>query len=173
MEGGWLGLAGLAGVAVSLLMGLWVQHVRERPVYERPSIMIRPGFWRIWMPARGILFLFGGFLLARASFAAAGLLALALLGAWSWRRYLGSRRHRRRMIRQAFEKERAGDPSASDAQILQRILFSLHGRWGQELVEQIVADNPTPEGVADRVVRMERGALPGVFHPSRILRGGR
>ena len=87
MERAWLGLAGLAGVTISLLMGLWVQHVRERPVYERPSIMIRPGFWWIWMSARGILFLIGGFLLARASLAAAGLLALALIGAWSWKRH--------------------------------------------------------------------------------------
>jgi len=77
------------------------------------------------------------------------------------------------MIRQAFDRERARDPSASDAQILQRILLSLHGLWGQELVEQIVADNPTPEGAADMVVRMERGALPTGFHPSRLLRGDR
>jgi hypothetical protein len=77
------------------------------------------------------------------------------------------------MIREAFEKERARDPSASDKQILHRILGSLHGRWGDELIEQIVADHPTPEGVADMVVRLERGALPSGFHPSRILRGGR
>jgi hypothetical protein len=166
------GLLGFAGVAVSLLMGLWVQHVRERPVYERPSFMIHPSFWRIWVPARWSLFAGGFILLARASVPATSALALTLVALGSWKRYLASRRHRRRMIRRAFEKERARDPSASDAQILQRILRSLHGRWGDELIDQIVADDPTPEGVAAMVVRMERGVLPPGFHPSRVLRRG-
>jgi len=93
-----------------------------------------------------------------------------LLALASWKRYLHSRRHRQRMIRRAFEKERARDPAASDVQILQRILHSLHGRWGEELIEQIAADNPTPEGVSDMVLRIERGALPPGFSPSRMLR---
>ena len=168
-----LGILGAAGVAVSLFMGLWVQHLRERPVYERPSIMIRPWFRWIWTPARWTLFAAGFLVLSRASLVTAGSVALTLLLLGSWKRYLGSRHQRRRMIRRSFEGERARDPSASDAQILQRILHSLHSRWGEELIEQIVADNPTPEAVADMVVRMERGALPSGFHPLRILRGGR
>ena len=168
-----LGILGAAGVLVSLLMGLWMQHLRERPVYERPSIMIHPYFWVIWMPAQWTLFAAGFAMLGHGSLPAAALLALVLLALWIWKRLLASRHHRRRMIRRAFEKERARDPSASDAQILQRILHSLHGRWGEELIEQIVADAPTPEAVADMVVRMERGSLPSGFHPLRILRRGR
>jgi hypothetical protein len=169
----WLGLAGLAGVAVSLLMGLWMQHVRERPVYERPAFLIRPGFRRIWLSSRAFLFLAGALLLVRASPPAAALLALLLAAAWSWQRYVGSRSHRRRMFRRAFDRERARDPATTDEMILQRLLASLHGRWGEELIEQIVADNPTPEGVADMVFRMERGALPAGFHPLPTLRRGR
>jgi hypothetical protein len=74
------------------------------------------------------------------------------------------------MIRRAFEREKSRDPAASDVQILIRILHALHPRWGEELIEQIATDNPTPEGVADMVIRMERGALPSGFHPSRLLR---
>ena len=173
MERVWLGLAGLAGVAVSLLMGLWMQHVRGRPVYERPAFLIRPGFRLIWIPARVVLFLAGALLLVRTSLPAAALLALFLTAAWSWRRTVGSRSHRRRMFRRAFERERARDPAATDEMILQRLIASLHGGWGEELIEQIVADNPTPEGVADMVFRMEAGALPAGFHPLRILRRGR
>jgi len=173
VERTWLGLAGLAGVAFSLLMGLWMQYVRERPVIERPGFLVRPGFRLMWTPARVFLFLGGGLLLARAFPPAAALLALLLAAAWSWRRYLESRAHRRRMFRRAFDREKAGDPSTADELILRRLLASLHARWGEELIEQIVADNPTPEGIADMVVRMERGALPAGFHPSRRLRRGR
>ena len=173
VERTWLGLAGLAGVVFSLLMGLWMQHVRERPVYKRPVFLIRPGFRLMWIPARAFLFLAGGLLLVRASPPAAALLALLLAAAWSWKRYVGSRGHRRRMFRRAFDRERARDPSTADELILRRLLASLHPRWGEDLIEQIVADNPTPEGVADMVVRMERGALPAGFHPFRILRRGR
>jgi hypothetical protein len=168
-----LGLLGFAAVFLSLLMGLWMEHVRERPVYERPAIMIRSLFSVAWGPARWLLLAAGLILLSRASLAMAASLAALLILLRAWKGYLGSRRHRHRMIRAAFEKERTRDPAASDRQILQRILHSLHARWGEELIEQIVADNPTPEGVADMVVRMERGVLPSGFHPSRILRGGR
>jgi hypothetical protein len=101
---------------------------------------------------------------------AALLLALALAAAWSWKRFLQGRRFRHRMIRQAFLRERARDPAATDVQILQRILHSMHPRWGEELIEQIATDNPTPEGVSDMVLRIERGALPQGFSPSRMLR---
>jgi hypothetical protein len=166
-------LIGLGAVAISLLMGLWMQGIRERPVYDRPSLILHPTFRRIWAPARWLLLAAGGILLFRASRPGAGAVALVLLGLWSWKRYLRSRRHRRRMIREAFEKERMRDPSASEAQVLGRILHSLHGSWGEELIEQIIQDNPTPEGVADMVVRMERGVLPSGFHPTQIFRGGR
>jgi hypothetical protein len=168
-----LGLLGFAALALSLLMGLWMEHVRERPVYERPAILLRPLFSLAWGPSRWILFAAGLILVSRASLALAAGVAAFLTLLRAWKGYLGSRRYRLRMIRRAFEKERARDPAASDAQILQRILHSLHARWGEELIEQMVADNPTPEGVARMVVRMERGALPSGFHPSRILRGGR
>jgi hypothetical protein len=169
----WPALLGCAAVAVSLLMGLWVQHIRERPVYQRPSLLIHPSFWRIWLPARWLLFAGGMILLGRFSLLSAAALAALLLALLSWKRYLAGRRHRTRMIRRAFERERERDSSASDAQILQRILRSLHGRWGDELIEQIVADNPTPEGVAAMVIRMERGILPPGFHPSRNVRRSR
>jgi hypothetical protein len=165
--------AGFACIVVSLLMGLWMAHVRERPVYERPAVLIRPLFWRVFRPARWILFLAGWLLLARGWPAGAAGLAILLAVLWGYRRYLASPRHRARMIRRAFDAEKARDPAATDQQVLQRILYSLHGRWGPELIEQIVADNPTPERVAEMVVRMERGFLPAGFHPSRLHRGGR
>ncbi len=150
-------------------MGLWMQHLRERPVYERPSILVHSWFWIVWLPARWILFAAGLAALGMGSPPAAVLLALFLTGLWSYRRVLASPRHRRRMIRRAYLAERARDPSAGDAEILQRILYSLHGRWGKELIEQIVADHPTPEAVAEMVVRMERGVLPAGFDPRRAL----
>ena len=54
-----LGLLGILAVAVSLLMGLWMQHVRERPVYERPAALIRPVFRLLWWPIQWALFLAG------------------------------------------------------------------------------------------------------------------
>jgi len=168
-----MGLLGFGCLAASLLMGLWMEHVRERPVYERPPILIHPVFRKFWTPLKGGLFGLGWIILGRASPRLAVVLALILLGLWSWKRYLRSGHHRHQMIREAFERERARDPAASDAQILRRILHAFHGRWGEELIDQIVTDNPTPERVADLVVRMERGALPPSFNPSRMLRGGR
>lgn len=168
-----MGLGGFACLAASLLMGLWLEHVRERPVYERPSVLIRRAFWLMWSPARWILFAAGWLMMALSVPGTAAGLALVLAALWCWKLYLKSRRHRHRMIREAFLRERERDPAASDVQILRRILHSLHGRWGEELIEQLVADNPTPEGVADMVVRMERGALPAGFSPARMLRGRR
>ncbi|HEV8335024.1 MAG TPA: hypothetical protein VGR67_01230 [Candidatus Polarisedimenticolia bacterium] len=165
------GLIGLGALALSLLMGLWMQGVRERPVYDRPPFLLRPATRLLWDPIRWSLFAAGGILLAKASAVAAAAIGLILFGLWSWKRYLASARHRRRMIREAFARERKRDPSASDEQILGRILHAMHGSWGEELIDQIVADNPTPEAVAEMVLRMERGALPAGFHPGRIFRG--
>ena len=165
------GLAGFACLGISLLMGLWMEHLRERPVYQRPALLIHRSFWLLWSPARWLLF-GAGWILAGLSFPrTTASLAFTLLGLWSWKRYLRSRRHRQRMVREAFDRERDRDPSASDAQVLQRIVTSLHARWGEELIEQIVLDNPTPEGVADFIVRMERGILPPGFFPSSPRRG--
>jgi hypothetical protein len=167
------GLVGLACLAISLLMGLWMEHLRERPVYRRPAFLIHRGFWLLWGPARWILF-GAGWILAGLSFPrTSASLAFILLGLWSWKRHLRSRSRRRRMVREAFDRERARDPAAGDTQILRRIVASLHARWGEELIEQIVVDNPTPEAVADFVVRMERGILPPGFFPSGSRRGRR
>jgi hypothetical protein len=166
----WIGFAGLVLIAAFLISGLWLDHVRERPVYQRPPILIRPRFWIVYASIRWISFV-AGWGLSAAAFPRIALgLALALTAAWLWKRLLQGRMFRHRMIRQAFAREKKRDPAASDIQILQRILHSMHPRWGEELIEQIAADNPTPEGVSDMVLRIERGALPLGFDPSRMLR---
>jgi hypothetical protein len=166
----WIGFAGFALLTAFVLSGLWLDHSRERPVYERPAILIHPRFWIAYSSLRWLSFLIGWILSAAVYPRAAALLALALTVAWLWKRLLKGRRFRHRMIRQAFKRERARDPAASDVQILQRILHAMHPRWGEELIEQIATDNPTPEGVSDMVLRIERGALPAGFSPSRMLR---
>ena len=153
-----------------LLLGLWWENVRERPVYDRPPILIHPSFRASFQAVRALLFLGGWFFAGRAFPRSAALLAAILLGAAAWKRYLRGRFHRRRMFRRAFEREKGRDPAATDRQILQRILYSLHPRWGEELIEQMVADQPNPDAVADMVVRMERGALSAAFGPDRLFR---
>ena len=166
----WLGVLGFALIAAFLLLGLWLEQVREKPVYERSVLLIHPQFWLGYSANRWALFLGGWVLAARFSPRVALPLAALLAAAWGWKRSLRGRRYRHRMIRRAFEQERSRDPSATDAQVLQRILHSLHPRWGGELIEQIATDNPTPERVADMVLRIERGALPSGFNPKRMLR---
>ena len=164
------GLAGFAALALFLILGLWWAGVRERPVYERPAVLIQSWFSPMFRLARGLLFAAGWFLAVPAFPRISAGLALALIAAAGWKGFVASRGYRRRMFRRAFEAERARDPAAGDVQILRRILHALHPRWGDELIEQIATDQPTPEGVADMVVRMERGGLPRGFHPLRMLR---
>ena len=164
------GLAGFALIALFLLMGLYLAHARELPVYRRPAFFIHRRFWLVWNLLRGSLFLAGWALAWRARPWMAAGLALVLSAAWGWRLYLQGRHHRRRMVRRAFDTEKARDPAASEVQVLRRVLFAMHPRWGEELIEQIAADHPTPEAVADMVVRMERGGLGPGFNPSRLLR---
>ena len=166
------GLAGFGALALFLMLGLWWAGIRERPVYERPAFLIRPWFPPSFRLLRGLLFVLGWALAVSSSPRAAAALALALLVAAAWKKLVASRGYRRRMFRRAFEAERKRDPSAGDVQILRRILHTLHPRWGDELIEQIATDQPTPEGVADMVVRMERGGLPRGFHPLRMLHRG-
>jgi len=164
------GLAGFGLIVAYLLSGLWLAHVREKPVYERPALLVHPWFRTAYSACRGILFL-TGWVLAVQEFPRVSLLVvLVLVGSWAWWRFLHGRPHRRRMVRRAFDREKARDPAAGDVQILRRIVHSMHPRWGNELIEQIAADNPTPERVADMVLRLERGALPSGFNPSRMLR---
>jgi hypothetical protein len=166
----WFGVLGFLFITSFLLMGLWLEHVRERPVYERPVVLIQPGFSLAFRLARWALFVLGWGLAALAWPRASCLLALALASLWCWKEVMRGRGQRRRMIRRAFEREKSRDPSATDAQILQRILHAMHPRWGEELIEQIAADQGTPEGVADMLVRIERGTLPSGFDPARMLR---
>ena len=164
------GILGFMGLSAFLVLGLWWENVRERPVYERPPLLVHPFFRASFRALRGTLFLGGWFLAGRTFPRSTLLLAVLLLAAWAWRRYLRSRFHRRRMFRRAFEGERGRDPLATDHQVLQRILYSLHPRWGEELIEQIVKDNPSPEAVADMVVRMEHRSFSAGFSLLRILR---
>jgi hypothetical protein len=164
------GLAGFALIALFLLMGLYLAHAREQPVYRRPALFLHPRFWMTWTLLRGALFIAGWALAWRAFPWEAAEAALVLSVAWGWRRYLQGRGYRRRMVRRAFESEKARDPAASEVQVLRRVLHAMHPRWGEELIEQIAADNPTPEAVADMVVRMERGGLGAGFDPARLLR---
>jgi len=164
------GLAGFACIALFLLMGLYRAHARELPVYRRPAFFIHPSFRILWTLVRASLFVAGWMLAWRASPRMAGAAALLVSAAWGWRSYLQGTHHRRQMVRRAFDAERARDPAASEAQALRRVLHAMHPRWGEELIEQIAADNPTPEAVADMVVRMERGGLGAGFHPARLLR---
>lgn len=166
----WLGALGFILIAGFLLFGLWLDSIRERPVYERPSFLIQSRFWAAYPIGSWLLFLTGWFLAARSFPRSAAALGLALAMAWGWKRWIRGKTHRRRMIRQAFETEKARDPAATDSQVLQRILYSLHPRWGEELIEQIATDNPTPERVADMLIRIEQGALPSGFNPASMLR---
>ncbi len=164
------GLAGFALITLFLLMGLYRAHARELPVYRRPAFFIHPRFRILWSLVRVVLFVSGWTLAWRSSPKMAGAAALLVSAAWGWRSYLQGARHRRQMVRRAFDAERARDPAASEVQALRRVLHAMHPRWGEELIEQIAADNPTPEAVADMVVRMERGGLGAGFHPARLLR---
>ena len=166
----WIGIAGFALLAIFLLSGLWIDHVREKPVYERPRILVRPGFWTAFRGLRLALFLAGWAMSASVLPRAAGGLALLLALAWGWKRLIRGRHFRRRMVRKAFVLEKRRDPAASDVQILQRVLHAIHPHWGEELLEQIALDNPTPERVADMICRIEKGALPAGFSPARLLR---
>jgi hypothetical protein len=166
----WLGILGFLLIAGFLLFKLWLDSVRERPVYERPSFLIHSRFWSVYPIASWLLFLTGWILAAWSFPQSAMALGMALALAWGWKRWVRGKSHRRRMIRQAFEREKVRDPSATDSQVLQRILYSLHPRWGEELIEQIAIDNPTPERVADMLTRIEQGALPSGFNPASMLR---
>lgn len=166
------GLLGLALLGLFLISGLWMEHIRERPVYERPPVLIHPIFRTLWSPTRWVAFFLGWILLARTWPRLGAILALFLAAMWGWKRYLRSRHHWDRTIRSSFLLEKARNPQASDIEILTAILLTVRGHWGQELIDQIVADHPTPEGIAAMIVRMERSLLPRGFDPTRTSRGG-
>jgi hypothetical protein len=166
----WIGIAGFVLLAAFLFCGLWIDHVRERPVYERPRILVRPGFWIAFRALRFAFFLAGWAMSARVFPRSAGVLAALLALGWGWKRLVRGRHFRRRMVRRAFTLEKRRDPAASDVQILQRVLHAIHPHWGEELLEQIALDNPTPERTADMICRIEQGALPAGFSPARLLR---
>jgi hypothetical protein len=150
-------LAGLGLVALGLLVLVFRLHVRELRYFDRPGVARHRTFDPILAVVAGMLLLGGLAAAGAASPPAAAAVALLLLLLWGYRRIVRGLRFQAWLLGRDFRALRSERPADSDEQILLDLLMRRHPSWGRELIEQMVADHPTIEGLARTVARMERG----------------
>ena len=151
-----LGLAALAAWGV-----LWLLEARWKalPAYDRPRFTHSPAY-AVWAGAmRKILMAAGLILLYAAHPAAAAAAAAIVVGAWVIRSIVTGPVGIRREMQREFDRLKRERPRAADLEILYEVVYVRHRRWGPELVQQIVQDNPSVGGAARMVARLERELL--------------
>jgi hypothetical protein len=135
-------IAGFCLIALALLAWLVVANMRERRFFDRPALARN----RVFDPAVTV----AGILLVIFGLAALTALATALAilrGGW----------RRRRLFLLDVARVRRDFPDLAERDLLVRAVLIRHGRWGDELVEQMVHDYPAVPDLARVVARMERG----------------
>ncbi|MCZ6779317.1 MAG: hypothetical protein O7F16_10185 [Acidobacteria bacterium] len=151
-------MAWAIGLGAFLVWGvLWLLEARwnSLPAYDRPSLT-RSAAYSVWAGVLRKLLLGISLLgLAAVHWTAAAATATLLLIGWSVRRIQASAASQRRAMQKEFDRLRGENPDAPDTEILFQVVFARHARWGPDLVQQIVQENPTVEGAARMVVRME------------------
>ncbi|MFQ5877093.1 MAG: hypothetical protein ACE5JH_05310 [Acidobacteriota bacterium] len=149
--------AGFVLLIAGLVAGLWRANLRARPFFDRPTIARRPGFDRLLSSSRWVLIL-TGLLIQLAAAPAVGAAVIGILApAWAYHLAIRSVWFQRRLLRRQFDVLRKESPDAPEREILFRLAYSRHPRWGEELIEQMVLDHPSFDEFARIVVLMERG----------------
>ena len=153
----WIAWGG--GIGCLVVWGaLWLLEARWRalPAYHRPRLT-HSAAYPLWAGLVRKAILGSAFLLLLAAQPIAAVAAaLALGSAGAARILLGGPAARRREMQRSFDRLREASPAATDMEILYQVIYTHHQRWGPDLVQQIVQENPTVEGAARMVVRLER-----------------
>ncbi len=143
---------------VSGLVGwLYDAHLRVQRTWDRPGWSLRPIPRAGFAIARRVLVVAGWILILLASRWAGVVVAVFLIGAWGWTRWVRSDRNTTRRLELELAELRRREPSSDDALLLARVIQARHPEWTGDLVSQIIRDHPTPAGVARILMRMECG----------------
>jgi hypothetical protein len=149
-------VAGLGLVALALAMGLVEAHVRRLDAWDRPwwaltrSYVATAGLCRAAALSAGIV------ILAVSSPRVALACVLGLVALWGCLRWSRSDRRGARFLAWEVERRKRERPGLRDAEALREILLERHARWGEDLIDRILADHPDPDEARRMVVRMER-----------------
>lgn len=151
-------MAWVIGFGFFLAWGiLWLLEARwsALPAYDRPRMTHSPTY-ALWASvARKLILAISLLGLAVAHWAALAAVGALLVTGWSVRRVQSSAGSQRRSMQREFERLRRESPNVPDTELLFQIVFAQHARWGPELVQQIVQENPSVEQAARVVARME------------------
>jgi hypothetical protein len=148
---------GVALLLLGLLAWLAGAHVRGLRYFDRPGVARNPLFDPILSLIKWALLLGGLLLIGDSSRRAGTFTALLLVLLWSYRRFVRSLGFQGWLLRRDFEALRRERPAAPDAELLYALAMRRHPAWGPELIEQMVEDYPTIEGLARKIAQMERG----------------
>jgi hypothetical protein len=146
---------GLSALVAWVVMWLLEARWSALPAYDRPRLT-HSAAYPLWAGiVRKLLLAVSLLALAIAHRAAFVGAVLLLLAGWGVRRVRASAGIQRRLMQREFDRLRREKPQAPDTEILFQIILSRHERWGPELVQQIVQENPSVERAARVVARME------------------
>jgi hypothetical protein len=149
--------AGMVLILAGLLAWVAGVHFRARRYYDRPALARNRWFDPIVALLHWVLLALGLIALGRASAPAAAAVAVVLVAAWGYRRFIRSVTFRRFLMRRELAAARRRSPDLPEREILFRLVLQRHPRWGEELIEQMVDDYPTVDQLARMIARMERG----------------
>jgi len=149
--------AGLALLLLGLLAWLLGAHLKALRFFDRPTLARSRLFDPLLGLLRWTLTLAGLALVGLASRRALVAVVLALALLWGYRSYIRSAAFQRRLLRRDFESLKREHPEAAEREIFCRLVYRRHPRWGVELIEMMVADNPDLESLARMMAKMEKG----------------
>ena len=152
---------GLALGFVLLLLGMLAAlagiHLGGLRFFDRPGIARHRLFDPLLALLKWVLLLGGLGLVAAASRPVALVTASLLALLWGYRRFVRSLAFQGWLLKRDFQALRRARPGASHKELLYVLAMRRHAAWGPELLEQMVEDYPTIEGLARKIAQMERG----------------
>jgi hypothetical protein len=167
---GFLLAAGCGFVFAGLLMILLDAHFDRQHAWDRPRFSLSAGYRRLFAPAARTVIVAGLALSSLASPVAGAGVGALLLGLLLWTRWVRSTGYMERRLRREMSDLRVRAPELEEQDLLRIVVLARHPGWGEELAQQIVAEQGSVRGVASVLVRMDRGlsaALPTVRRRGR------
>jgi hypothetical protein len=144
-------------VVLALVSGLVDAHLGRQPAWDRPTWTLSRGYRAVVAVVRPLLLATGVVLVLYDSPVAGAIVVALLLATWGRLRWVRSVRYRTAWLGRRLDALRRVHGGSTDHELLVRIVLERHPGWGEDLAQQIAADNPDVERLARALARMERG----------------
>lgn len=152
-----LAVIGGGVVVLALALGLVDAHLGRQRAWDRPVWTLSRGYRAGVGFVRPLLLATGVFLIFYGSILAGVIVTVLLLAILAYLRWVRSARYRVVLLERRLTALRRLHGGSTDHEIRVRLVLEQHPEWGEDLAQQIAADNRDVTSLARVLARMEEG----------------